>query len=155
MSKINVEHIRLLDLDLMENTSVTVIGDLMKLTPLLRTRTEYEKVTESIFDLRDEFEHGELYGDNTGVTKIETLAHLGACCQVGNVFRKVEKEIDWRDEVREFLESCKQISNSSQLESFTYKGGCSDKNVQIENELHDNEFLELCRVALRANGELE
>lgn len=39
-----------------------------KITPIKnqpkRTRTEYEKVTESIFDLRDEFERGELYCKN-------------------------------------------------------------------------------------------
>lgn len=116
-----------------------------------RTRTEYEKVTESIFDLRDEFERGELYGDNTGVTKIETLAHLGACCQVGNVFRKVGKEIDWRDEVKSYLESTCSESLRLDGDSFTI----SHPELDFIYEPGDDEFLELCRVALRANGELD
>lgn len=122
-----------------------------------KTRTEYVKVTESIFDLRDEFERGELYHKFEHAreySKVNNTEALSQALNCGCCYRKVKKEIDWRESVREFLESCKQISNSSQLESFTYKGGCSDRNVQIENELHDNEFLELCRVTLRALGEL-
>ena len=143
MSKINVEHIRLLDLDLMENTSVTVIGDLMKLTPLLRTRTEYEKVTESIFDLRDEFERGGLYsyymnGKHTKVTNEDDLLEN---YKDKNLYRKVEKDIDWRDEVHECLSG------------IGYHW--ATPIAEVINDDESDYFLELCRVALRANGEIE
>lgn len=82
-----------------------------------RTRTEYEKVTESIFDLRDEFERGELYGDDNGVTKIETLAHLGACCQAGNAFKKVEKEIDER---QDFIDRFNKITDENFVDDVSY-----------------------------------
>lgn len=77
-----------------------------------RTRTEYEKVTESIFDLRDEFERGELYckhedaREYTQITNTQTLAqalHSGIC------YRKVEKEIDER---REFIDELSRIQKT-------------------------------------------
>lgn len=90
-----------------------------------RTRIEYEKVTESIFDLRDEFERGELHGDDAGVTKIETLAHLGACCHTGNVFKRVEKEIDER---QEFIERAEKLIYASKTAEYSlgqlYDAGC-------------------------------
>lgn len=108
-----------------------------------RTRTEYEKVTESIFDLRDEFERGELYADDKGIVRIQGFAHLGGSCQVGTIYRKVEKEIDWRDEVCDHFGDCQW-----------FDGGTSIGNA-IMSEHASGEFLELCRVALRANGEIE
>ncbi|UYE90974.1 hypothetical protein [Vibrio phage vB_VaS_L1] len=108
-----------------------------------RTRTEYEKVTESIFDLRDEFERGELYRHSYGFRKIETLAYLGACCQNGNIFKKVEKEIDWRKDADSYFLKTKYLGIDCTIEE------------AITRSDYCNEFLELCRVALRANGELD
>ena len=111
------------------------------------TRTEYEKVTESIFDLRDEFERGELYCKHeiarefTQVINTQTLAqalHGGYC------YRLVEKEIDWRDDVYEWQHTAK-VGIYTPL----------DFTVAHLISAHPGKFLELCRVALRANGELE
>ena len=113
-----------------------------------RTRTKYERVTESIFDLRDEFERGELYCKHeharefTQVINTQTLAqalHGGYC------FRKVEKEIDWREEVSNFVD-----------DKYSYitihENGAADALLAASSNIN---FLELCRVALRANGELD
>lgn len=109
-----------------------------------RTRTEYEKVTESIFDLRDEFERGELYckfehaREYTQITNAQTLSqalHRGYC------YRLVEKEIDWRDESHGYLANKTGFHWSTPI-------------AEVINDESDC-FLELCRVTLRANGEIE
>jgi hypothetical protein len=113
-----------------------------------RTRTEYEKVTESIFDLRDEFVRGELFMKGRGAggdffNKITTEYELVTFASRG-LYRKVEKEIDWRNEVHEWQHT-KKIGIYTPL----------DFVVSDLIESHPDKFLELCRVALRANGELD
>lgn len=174
MSKINVEHIKVLDIGLMTNTEVTVSGDSMILTPLpsdesdyergmresmqkiakscgkvfavdidyeqlpvlvdslvnpqpKRTRTEYEKVTESIFDLRDEFERGELYWwyesdckDKSEFVGIRSEYDLSTYFAKGNIYRKVEKEIDER---QEFVERAISEIESCNAHEPSYYGG--------------------------------
>lgn len=111
------------------------------------TRTEYEKVTESIFDLRDEFERGELYfkcseGDWVqAVHESEVVHFLNNCA----LYRKIEKEIDWRDEVMKYL--FENDYHNSRIETNDW--------VEIKQSFKNDEFLEMCRVALRANGEIE
>lgn len=121
-------------------------GDaLLKVKPIPPARVEYEKVTESIFDLRDEFERGELYFDQGGeYLPCNTEAEFVYGLIHGRIYRKVEKEIDWREEVMEYL-----YSNDYHLSKIT-DGDWIEINQNFKNE----EFLELCRVALRANGEL-
>lgn len=112
-----------------------------------RTRTEYEKVTGSIFDLRNEFERGELYynfGNEEWITYRDE-ASLAIGFKEGNIHRKVEKEIDWREEVRSFLKK------PSVDGKFSIDKHC----ITIDCTFSESEFLELCRVALRANGEIE
>ncbi|AVR75852.1 hypothetical protein ValSw33_28 [Vibrio phage ValSw3-3] len=108
-----------------------------------RTRTEYEKVTESIFDLRDEFECGELYrlrkDDIDGYVKVTDLKVLVEEIKGCGIFRLVEKEIDWRCEVH------------AKLQSYYH---WSTPIAEVINDESDC-FLELCRVALRVNGEIE
>jgi hypothetical protein len=70
--------------------------------------TKLVKVEESIFDLKEEFERGELYFDVAAVSggvffsndeyvKINSKESLCECYSNGNVYRQVE--IDWRDEL--------------------------------------------------------
>lgn len=65
--------------------------------------TKFVKVEESIFDLKGEFESGELYCKNLCVsddyTRLNTEVALFGCAAAGNIYRQVE--IDWRDEVKE------------------------------------------------------
>ena len=64
--------------------------------------TKFVKVEESIFDLRGEFERGELYfsewGEEKTFAKIKKEHRLMNNLNSGNVYRQVE--IDWRDEVK-------------------------------------------------------
>lgn len=117
-----------------------------------RTRTEYEKVTESIFDLRDEFERGELYynfGDEEWFTYRDE-ASLAIGFKEGNVHRKVEKEIDWHSELDSYLNKPSDDGFEKELPT-RVRITLND----IEFHLTDSEYLESCRVVLRANGELD
>lgn len=79
------------------------IKDLKKEKP---TPTKFVKVEESIFDLKGEFEHGELYQkpefarDYSLVSNVQALA---SALDGGFCYRQVE--IDWRDEVVELFGS--------------------------------------------------
>ncbi|CAM0040610.1 hypothetical protein VPHK435_0016 [Vibrio phage K435] len=67
--------------------------DLVKSTP-----TKFVKVEESIFDLKDELERGELYYYQGGeYFKITDTRQLAVHAHYKSAYRKVE--IDWRDEV--------------------------------------------------------
>lgn len=104
------------------------------------SRTEYEKVTESIFDLKDEFERGELVSKvGERVVKLESEKHFVTQYSFGYIHRKVEKKIDWRDEVH----------NKFQSSGYHW----STPIAEVINDELDC-FLDLCRVTLRATGEL-
>lgn len=112
-----------------------------------RTRTEYEKVTESIFDLRDEFERGELYESLCG-SKLENEHDFIYAYTNDHIVRKVEKEIDWQDEIVRFMAGEPKIGKQMKPELL--------RELNIEwDHMTDGDFLEMCRVALRANGEVE
>ena len=117
-----------------------------------RTRTEYEKVDFKPDEIWKAFkehqEDGFLFVQTSDEFEclgdgVFTLAM--AISQGDQLYRKVEKEIDWKKEVKDF---------------------CGDKYsyLHINDDGHVNcllpydsdiDFLELCRVALRANGEIE
>ncbi|QZI90965.1 hypothetical protein MYOV024v1_p0040 [Vibrio phage PS34B.2] len=87
--------------EISEMTELT-LKDLAKPTP-----TKFVKVEESIFDLKEEFERGELYfsvcSEGEVFEKIERERRLMNNLASGNVYRQVE--IDWRDEVKEIYDA--------------------------------------------------
>ena len=69
-----------------------------------RVKVDYVKVEDSIFDLRPDFEAGELFvriGDNYEV--VLSAQCLATSLAVGSCYRKVETEIDER---QEFIDEC-------------------------------------------------
>ncbi|AUS01505.1 hypothetical protein NVP1286O_14 [Vibrio phage 1.286.O._10N.286.55.C4] len=85
-------------------TSQLTISDLK---PKQCKPTKFVKVEESIFDLKGEFERGELYfsewGEEKSFAKIKKEHRLMNNLNSGNVYRQVE--IDWRDEVKKLDKS--------------------------------------------------
>jgi hypothetical protein len=64
-------------------------------------------------------------------------------------YRRIEKPVDWRDEVKNYLDSvCDE--NDDDFSGMTV----SSTDWEFLFNPDDDEFLEMCRVALRANGEL-
>lgn len=113
-------------------------------------RVEYKKVTDSIFDLRPDFEAGELYiyrgKHHQKVTNEQELMEFGC---TGDLLRRIEKPVDWRDEVKSYLDSvCDEIDDD--FSGMTV----SSTNWEFLFNPGDDDFLEMCRIALRANGEL-
>ena len=72
-----------------------------------RVKVSYVKVEDSIFDLRPDFEDGELFQamNNESYQVITGELKLAELLSYGLVCRKVETEIDWRDEVKRLDES--------------------------------------------------
>ncbi|CAH9011648.1 conserved hypothetical protein [Vibrio phage 249E41-1] len=88
----------------MENSRELTMKDFL----LPKTKTAYEKVTESIFDLKEEFENGELYfkwfgngEEGIGYDKIETENMLLCRYEEGRLLRKVEKPVSWQEQISE------------------------------------------------------
>lgn len=113
---------------------------------------------ESIFDLREMFEKGELYfrwlgnpekgSGGVGYDQITNENMLIYRYEEGRLLTR--KEISWQDEVLAYLERPSEEGFEDELPS--------KFRVDYMNEsfhLVDSEFLEMCRVALRANGELK
>ena len=137
---------------------VAALNHIKPIPPKPRTRTEYEKVTESIFDLRDEFERGELFMKGRGAggdffNKITTEYELVTFASRG-LYRKVEKEIDWTADVMDFLGN--ELQRGERVKHADVELFCDgSKFINLDVSLPKDRFLELCRVTLRANGELD
>lgn len=147
MDKINVTHIKSLDISKLKNTKVSVVGDSIELEPLPSDESDYErgmrkamkkiavscgrvfgvdvgyedlpdlvesivsskkekptptkfvKVEDSIFDLKKEFERGELYEKGSDYTKLISESDFAFAYRENAVYRQVE--IDWRESVIE------------------------------------------------------
>lgn len=85
-----------------ESRKQLTIKDLKKEKP---TPTKFVKVEESIFDLKGEFERGELYSSNCEghYTQLKYKKSFYLAAHQDSIYRKVE--IDWRDEVKKLDKS--------------------------------------------------
>lgn len=118
-----------------ESRKQLTIKDLKKEKP---ESTKFVKVEESIFDLKGEFERGELYSSDCEghYTQIKCEKKFYLAAYKDSIYRKVE--IDWRDELVSFVDSCECLNLDVHLR-------CFDKtpSVPYETVLH-NEFIALC-----------
>ncbi|WWO62300.1 hypothetical protein [Vibrio phage vB_VcM_SY] len=122
-----------------ESRKQLTIQDLKKEKP---TPTKFVKVEESIFDLKAEFERGELYQkpefarDYSAVSNAQALA---GALNGGFCYRQVE--IDWRDEVVKFLND-DNIGDSGPIKG-SLKGEMSDIDWDYFAE---SDFIEMCHI---------
>lgn len=77
-----------------------------------KTRTEWVKAEDELWVLENEFKNGELYSKkcNGDYNQIVTLTLLALSLVCKNLYRKVEKEIDWRVEAKDYLDKCKHLT---------------------------------------------
>ncbi len=106
----------------------------LTLSDLKPKPTKFVKVEESIFDLKSEFERGELYvstceGHYTQL-KCENKLYLAA--HKDSIYRKVD--IDWRDEVNSYFLKTKVLGIDCTIEE------------SIETDFYNNEFISLCHL---------
>ena len=107
-------------------------------TPV-KVKSEFVLIEDSIFDLRPDLEAGELFYKRFEPSPwcvIRDEKQLMEKLLSEPVYRRIEKPVDWKQEVLAF---------AHQYGFF----GVSD--IVGRN---DSRFLEMCRVALRATGEL-
>lgn len=93
---------------------------------LPKLKTEWIKVEGSIWDLRPDFETGELYHKfehARDFTKVENIETLAQAVNQGKCYRKVEKVVD---EKREFIERASEVSDHHGPTVFgkLYDAGC-------------------------------
>ena len=107
-----------------------------------RTKVVYERVDDYLFKLRDDFDKGLLYGINSDGTywKIATSHTLAAAYKDRELYRKVEREIDWKDELESYFDGVDYLSKSDMIKS-AYNGDESEND-----EAWDSEFIGMCHL---------
>lgn len=118
-----------------------------------RTKIEYVKCyfSREWEAVKHYNEVGELFdidcnGNHTNVNDISGAWYEVVCRNYDSLYRQVEVEIDWRDEVKSFLESCGKINGGSSLDEFTYKSNSDFEHINKSNDDYDNEFVRLCHL---------
>lgn len=103
---------------------------LITLPDLKPTPTKFVKVEESIFDLKGEFERGELYSSNCEghYTQLKCEKKFYLAAHQDSVYRQVD--VDWRDEVAEFTGLGKDF--------YTW--------VDCIDDMYNFDFVEMCHL---------
>ena len=124
------------------------MSDLKHLKPK-RTKVVYEKVNfssvgECVQSVHDNYGEYFFFNNGTGEYQLAEYQDSAWYWKEDNIYIKVEKEIDWQTLVSEFVRE-NNCNDAQPGEAFDVDGLV----------LMDDDFLEMCRVALRATGELE
>lgn len=136
--------------DWWDSTGITPCGVLhygvKPIPPRPKVEVAYEKVTDSIFDLKDEFERGELYfmrgnGDYDCVG--DNHSDVVKCMYGDNLCRRVEKPVDWV-----------QCVTDSIPDGFGVTKAMAVGNIDIEGVYDKQQAIKLANAILRATGEL-
>ncbi len=133
---------KLEDSDSMDEFKSLRFVDIKDLKP---TPTKFVKVEEPIFDLKAEFENGELYSSNCEghYTQLKCEKKLYLAAHQDSVYRKVE--INWTDELDEFL-TAKKFDGAS-VNNLDISGiNDSLGTVSANMELRFNDFIEMCHL---------
>lgn len=119
-------------------TSQLTISDLKVKQPK-PSPTKFVKVEESIFDLEDEFERGELYEKGSNYTKLISESDFAFAYRENAIYRQVE--IDWRDELDSYLDSISSLdSNFDEKVTLEFSGS------KFAYNLSDDEFVAACHL---------
>lgn len=115
------------------------LSDLKPPTKVVYEKVNFSSVGECVQSVHDNY--GEYFFLNNGTGEYQLAEYQDSAWywKEDNIYIKVEKEIDWREEVHNKLQSDYHWSTPI---------------AEIINDESDC-FLELCRVALRATGELK
>lgn len=121
-----------------ESRKQLTIKDLKKEKP---KPTKFVKVEESIFDLKGEFERGELYSSDCEghYTQLKCEKKLYLAAHQDSVYRQVE--IDWRDELDSYLDSISNLDND-----FDEKVTLEFSKSKFAYNMSDDEFVAACHL---------
>lgn len=109
-----------------------------------KIRTEWVKAEDDLWQLEDEFKNGDLYWLSCDTTyKVITKTYtLTSFLEAGEVYRKVEKEIDWRIEATNFI-----ANNEAKYFDYTWSVDGVD--------LTDIDFIKLCHLVVKLTDKPE
>lgn len=123
--------------------------------PMPQKQYTYELVTDlDTNGIAKAMIDGEVFYDGGGH---ESYKWTGYCFEdncgraitiAGKFYRKVEKQIDWREEVS-------LIADVTFVYQSSYPHSKSVEFIAFNSEIESHKFLEMCRVALRSTGELK
>ena len=111
-----------------------------------RTKTTYVKVDKNaeggrFWEVARDFESDGIYC----ISKVKEFAliksdeSLAYYYRAGNVYRKVETEINWKDELSNYISSCKSLCRDSFI-----KHGCFERERGVD--VFDDEFIAMCQL---------
>lgn len=105
------------------------------------TPTKFVKVEEPIFDLKAEFENGELYSSDCEgcYTQLKCKKKLYLAGYQDLIYRQVE--IDWRDELDIYLDSISSLDSN-----FDEKVTLEFSESKFTYNISDNEFVAVCHL---------
>lgn len=119
-----------------------------------RNKVEYEKVTESIFDLKDEFCAGLLFTKkfNQEWHQIKTEEQLGNLLSMNDdptkngIYRKVERPVEWWEDAAEFVKenSCNLHPKANHLD---------DGGFYVESKMTRDQWCDFARILLEQEDE--
>lgn len=121
-----------------------LLSNAKPIPPKPPVRVEYEKVTDSIFDLKDEFERGELYKPMNDGSYEQITGDVKLCDLFGYglIYRRIEKPVDWRDVL---------CQNQVGITPRVIEGA---EIVEIDEYFNKEQAIELARDILQATGEM-
>ena len=128
------------DSDSMDEFKSLRFVDIKELKPK-PTPTKFVKVEESIFDLKKEFERGELYSSDCEghYTQLKCEKKLYLAAHQDSVYRQVE--INWRDELDIYLDSISSLDSN-----FDEKVTLEFSKSKFAYNMSDDEFVAACHL---------
>ncbi|QIW88949.1 hypothetical protein phiV208_19 [Vibrio phage phiV208] len=117
-----------------------------------RTKVEYEKVTESIFDLKGEFKLGVLYcGHDGSYVPVSVDSFLADCYSQGKLYRKVERPVEWWEDAVEYIRSLNGEANAIDFTDASSDGKKMAMNISVV--LDERQAKDFARILLEQEGE--
>ena len=79
------------------------------------------------------------------MVKIESIAHLAACYDVGSIYRRVETHIEWWEDLVEHIEKTTEDSGYAQL--------INGERLHVEATMTREQWRDFAKIILKQEGE--
>lgn len=112
-----------------------------------RTKVEYEKVTDPFFDLKDDFENGNLFfkADTDGeYHRVSAIKVLGLNFDKSNLYRKVERPVEWWEDAASHMANIHNTASVYNEEKDT---------LAVHASMTRDQWCDFARILLEQEGE--
>lgn len=151
-----IDHLKHLNIEaLIGNVELTVDGETLTIEPVVpekkpRTKVEYVQVLDCIFNLKSDYENGNLYHSYDGkeFSEIKGDERTVARCLVEcNLYRRIKTPMTWKEELYDYLDNSCEMSDDFD-DSFTIE----IEGRPLEFNLNDDEFVDMCKIVASLNS---